>query len=125
MPTYGAGMASSPHKRGPPSHYAGRGPAARPPPPPHRGHSYDSYGGRPGRFSDGEYGYDHHDDQQAPPPPPRDHYHHRSHARSAGSTAGRRGDFMGDSDLESVVSATSAFSSQSAPHATRMGRRMG
>lgn len=55
--------------------------------------------------------------------PPMHHHHQPHHVRARG----RRGDHLenyGDSDIESVVSATSAFSSHSAPHARR-NRQLG
>ena len=78
----------------------------RGPPPPHDLHGYDERGGG-------------HPMQ----PPPRGPYGGRGPGRGlnheGGGMSGRRSDMEpgGDSDIESVVSATSAFSSQSAPHA--------
>ncbi len=112
--------------------YASMPQAAAPPPPPPRNRSYGGGGGS--GWSDTEdryyqqqphlahsdpaylgdphmYGDRRHLLHQPPPPPP-------SAARPRG---GRRDEF--DSDIESVVSATSAFSSQSAPHAR--ARRLG
>jgi len=126
----GGGYASSPHKRALPNVPAagfGR------PQPPTRGASYDAaYSRGHGGYSDGDDHYYRQDyaagagDSAAPPPPPREPYAGRRGPMRTSAVGGRghgRGDHFGDSDMESVVSGTSAFSSQSAPHA-RM-RRMG
>ena len=69
-----------------------------PPPPPHRGVTMgDLYDGGPGGYGGGG-------------------------AAAAGRRLPRGHEFGGESDMESVVSVTSAFSSHSAPHAR--GRRM-
>ena len=117
-----------------------------------RGASYDGYGGRGGYvYSDheenrmydphhqSEYDMDYNTGLRRHRPgggnfgrgvsydgydrPPIHHPHPPHHVRARG----RRGDHLenfGDSDIESVVSATSAFSSHSAPHARR-NRQLG